>query len=765
MGNYGAVKDRQDIPIWNAIEANNFKQALKLVDKRLAKKPTDYLQALKIYIRSQSSSISERAQVLISLEALPTRKPPITDLEAIDLYDESLGSIVPDNQDSWRIIIGEMRCQSVKSAPKDESLSRNCLKACLSKGDLDHARQVAISLEKNFPNNHAYVFWNITMTFLYSNSQICPEAQRSIFGKLALAQISKLAVATIELGNSSKLPTRSIHSPQELLLLQLITAKYGTLEKQLEYLKDPFLGPESAVAKGDWSLWRDKLRLMIQGRQWRELFQVTSGLLKRARTKDTSGQISESRYSDWLVWDAYIQSAYEISSNDNDELMVAEIQAHLDPNSGVDKSWRRNASLAWLQLSFKNPPPFGPSIGAAKIHTLLAYLKNYGEATTAYNDLRPFAERLEVNDRILLVRTLTGNSSFGDSERLRDGYLQPSEKLCPAQEDFTTANTITALINRYKLIYLAVSSLPERERWHSPQYNQRVKVLQCTGCYQPCKTYCKICLENLAHSALESYRKAVTDDDTITKTLLPTDRHPADDLIILSAMCLIKLSLINENSIQSIDDIKTSYILQATVILEYAWSHSKSNFQISLLLVRLYSMLGAGSLAMRAFQRLGAKQIQLDTLSYTLYDRISSLHPHPFGNNIHGVSQFPSPLEHFEKQQNFYRKTSDHVNRNRWTSLEHGSYNSIFQMNEFDDKINNSMSAIMSVVESRKIARLLQPDARLPSSSEGYDIFNERFSKAVFSDTNDYESAPNFEASKEEPFGKLLLLGFGPSVR
>jgi hypothetical protein len=38
------IRDRQDAPIWNAIEANNFKQALKLVDKRLAKKRTDYLE-------------------------------------------------------------------------------------------------------------------------------------------------------------------------------------------------------------------------------------------------------------------------------------------------------------------------------------------------------------------------------------------------------------------------------------------------------------------------------------------------------------------------------------------------------------------------------------------------------------------------------------------------------------------------------------------------------------------------------------------------
>jgi hypothetical protein len=38
------LRAAQDAAIWNAIEANNFKQALKLVDKRLSKKHTDYLE-------------------------------------------------------------------------------------------------------------------------------------------------------------------------------------------------------------------------------------------------------------------------------------------------------------------------------------------------------------------------------------------------------------------------------------------------------------------------------------------------------------------------------------------------------------------------------------------------------------------------------------------------------------------------------------------------------------------------------------------------
>jgi N-terminal acetyltransferase B complex non-catalytic subunit len=72
------------------------------------------------------------------------------------------------------------------------------------------------------------------------------------------------------------------------------------------------------------------------------------------------------------------------------------------------------------------------------MQSLLAYLKNYGEATTAYNDLRPFAERLEFEDRIQIVRILTGHASFGDSEMLRAGNLQLSVKLCPTQEDVRT---------------------------------------------------------------------------------------------------------------------------------------------------------------------------------------------------------------------------------------------------------------------------------------------------------------------------------------
>jgi N-terminal acetyltransferase B complex non-catalytic subunit len=70
-----------------------------------------------------------------------------------------------------------------------------------------------------------------------------------------------------------------------------------------------------------------------------------------------------------------------------------------------------------------------------KLQPLLTYLEKHGEATTAYNDLRPFAERLELEDRTQLVRILTSNSSFGDSEKFRNGKPQSRGWLCPEFED------------------------------------------------------------------------------------------------------------------------------------------------------------------------------------------------------------------------------------------------------------------------------------------------------------------------------------------
>ena len=97
-------------------------------------------------------------------------KRVLTDLDAIQFYDEALELILPKPGENWSRIIGHLRWQLVKSTPKDVDAGRACFRACLAKEDYEHARHIANSLEKNFPGNHEYVFWNIATMFLYSVS-------------------------------------------------------------------------------------------------------------------------------------------------------------------------------------------------------------------------------------------------------------------------------------------------------------------------------------------------------------------------------------------------------------------------------------------------------------------------------------------------------------------------------------------------------------------------------------------------------------------
>ena len=215
------------------------------------------------------------------------------------------------------------------------------------------------------------------------------------------------------------------------------------------------------------------------------------------------------------------------------------------------------------------------------------------------------------------------------------------------------------------------------------------------------------------------------DDDGIGEKLKSTDQHPADEWAVIAAMCLMKIAgcrpWVPNESHDMFSRLDTQQLLRATLILEFAHTRSKPNPQILLLLIRLYSQLGAGSLAMRAYGRLGIKQIQGDTLSYTLFDRISSLHPYTIDDSS-AVEEVRDPSKLLKKLQHLYRSFRNQIITNSWRSFEHGSYDSIFQLMEVSGKLSSSMTSAMSAIELRRIDRLTQPNAVLTPNSHGYDV-------------------------------------------
>jgi N-terminal acetyltransferase B complex non-catalytic subunit len=117
----------------------------------------------------------------------------------------------------------------------------------------------------------------------------------------------------------------------------------------------------------------------------------------------------------------------------------AEVEAHLDPASGIDKSWKRNASLAGVKLLFESSTAFSnsqaPSAAngqaSSKVAAVVRYLQEYGKASTAYNDLRPFVEHLSSDEHTQLLAALKSNSIFSEAQNPEAGPY-------PTKEDVST---------------------------------------------------------------------------------------------------------------------------------------------------------------------------------------------------------------------------------------------------------------------------------------------------------------------------------------
>ncbi|TQS36684.1 hypothetical protein Golomagni_02856 [Golovinomyces magnicellulatus] len=757
------LRDRQYTTVWNAVKAKNYKQAIKLIEKKLAKCPDDYLEALKIYVRGKSNLVSENIKILIQIEELACREPFLSNPDAIDLYDETMTEISYDSPEAWAKTIGELRWKSVKLSSKNEKLCLDALEACLSKNDLDHARQIVNVMEKNFQKNRSYIFWNVTIMVLFSLSENYPDNEKKLWRSLAIAQINKLAASTKLSTGPGLFPAKSIQTPQEILLLHRILSLSETPEKSIEYLEDPHLGPESPAAKGNWEIWRLSLKWLSRSKKWPQLFETSMSLLKRARTRDKTGKFPEAQFCDWIVWSSLLLSVVETNEHKISfyKRARAEIIAHLNPGLGIDKSWKRNASLAYVKFHFECSIPFSNDTensfrGSISIKTIafLKYLYEYGHTSMAFIDLRPYFESLTTTESSNLCNILAQNSNFVDHcfEGEQSNELRPILKKLSSidvssvqafqdlyahtRSKLSSSAEMTRAVNNLKLRYLSSCRIHEQKSCDSLSHEDTL-------------------LLKLAGESMMLYKTAIGTSEHVTGKLLATDRHPIDDMAILASMCFIKLGLGNENNKDNfLESNKCLRIIQATALLEYAWTYSKHNFQISLLLIRFYSFLGCGSLALRAYRRLALKQIQLDTLSYTLLDRISTFHPHPYDQLIDGMTAKNSPIDYLTKQDRLYQKITGQISSNIWLSFQHGSYNSIFEMREVSERLSRGLSAATCVIESRRISRLLVPSNDVIALPQKY-VEIPLSSTLNLMDNNDYLTFPSFENSQGPTFIEL----------
>lgn len=228
-----------------------------------------------------------------------------------------------------------------------------------------------------------------------------------------------------------------------------------------------------------------------------------------------------------------------------------------------------------------------------------------------------------------------------------------------------------------------------------------------------------------------------------------------DEAAILAAMALIRTSSIVH---KRDEDVSRTYRVQAACILEYLCETGEFDYVILLVLLRVYLMLGLGSLSMTVYHKLNQKEVQNDTGKHSLLTRISTIHPFPSTDKI--TAQLPEsikdPLMGLKEIQSWYSWAAKQQIDFEAKDLEEVPFFALNEFISFRDRLESSYTRVMFQIEQRRIARLRSQTVHL-----GPPLHH--FKKATY-DNRDFQTLPDLEHSSRPSFEKITSIGPKPCL-
>jgi N-terminal acetyltransferase B complex non-catalytic subunit len=191
-------------------------------------------------------------------------------------------------------------------------------------------------------------------------------------------------------------------------------------------------------------------------------------------------------------------------------------------------------------------------------------------------------------------------------------------------------------------------------------------------------------------------------------SLSTIESQPSDDLYLLAAMSLIHVSEHDNRSQQN--KAPSSALVRAASILERLLLDSPHNYQALLLLVRIYLLLGAGSLALKTFSKLTIKQMQYETVAHNLFTRLSTIHPHSAPPYDGAELKDFNPQLALIQALTFYRSADATSTKSRMNGLVNGSYLNIEESIGFQELLRRSICRKMWALDVRRMQRLVGGD-------------------------------------------------------
>ncbi|CUA68104.1 Phagocyte signaling-impaired protein [Rhizoctonia solani] len=561
------MSDRKLQPIYEALDSANPKSALTLCNKALKKQPESVLiKSLKALALIRAGKLEE---CIALAEQLVASKP--TDENVLSTLSHVLRAL-----DRPQDVVN-LYDDAYKQFPKNEELGCQAFIAMAKMGSWKTAQETARRLNRTFPGSGPelrYVFWGITSLMMQARAPDTPRKMKSTLLGLALSMIEGLpkpgAAAT----------------PDKVWLHMSVLIDLGKLEKE-----DGATGPEKGVNR-----FNAALELIVKSVQVVQTGLVCEELRKEAmmlaeryvEEREICKTRLEANDRNYVQFGGLIETTLAIIKKQQaGETLIpappAEGETESKPVPSPDELYAETVdifttvsqkegaderagplALIHLEVDRRKASINLDTIAPDALYTgLTKYFEKIGSKTCCFDDLLDAIATLPEDGPELSkwIEFLEGRT-----------------------EDLTNVNGLRRAINVAKML-----------RTGKP-------------------TVEKILPEDEVASA-RKYLKAYLEAAPICENYPETEQQPRDDFAILAASAMVSAYTGTGRS---------SYLTQAVAVLEYALSKSPHNSRFRILLIRIYRLIGAPTLAHEHYKGLRVKQTQHDTLSHLVLARAST---------------------------------------------------------------------------------------------------------------------------------------------
>ncbi|OAA76838.1 N-acetyltransferase B complex, non-catalytic subunit [Akanthomyces lecanii RCEF 1005] len=382
QGSGPRLKNGVDLQLQSAFYDQNWSTVVRLAEKRAKMVNDPYYEILKVCAESQLDDPAAKYSAMTALLTYVKDGTVIKDADGIDLLEWATRDLL--EEDEFPETLGPLRVRAAKASAKDRNQTTRCLESCLLHWDLVSAQQVGIQnsgknlavllidqiaalIDKSFPQERSFLFWNIAITHL-------------------LAANDKAA-----------LPPRSIQTEQEILLLYEVVGTHGSASDLSKLLDSSVFSPVEQLKQGRKEPLMYTIEKLESDENWQSLYSVCRDCLS---VSEDNGELTL-QASDWDVWQSFIIAASQIQDSDAEATAtVQELLLKLSKAADSKAIYKRNIMLARVCASFQLLSSEGPDAvesapASLRLRELVKYINNQAYNPSCFDDIRLFAEHLD----------------------------------------------------------------------------------------------------------------------------------------------------------------------------------------------------------------------------------------------------------------------------------------------------------------------------------------------------------------------------------